>query len=231
MQQYNTVKVQQRGKMASRPAGTGNPGLGTILISIAIIVFVILTFSQIIVIHSSGKFGTRSLSRTHGPFNVESLIQSDAPSVEMSRKIMQNEIYQEKIRRLLQKAGSSVRTRPPLVMVTSSVKNNANLTGARLVRNFTFESSLSTHTVNVTAMSVFRQLENMHSLNSEVFTDDSKRTNTSRQSLSRRQKLCPEVPPNLRKYIFIVYCIVQTESLKPNALEYCYQGEYVSLFR
>lgn len=187
---YDEFKLQTRTRM--RPQSyTGNTlwrkgFMPSPLMTFAVVIFIVLTLTQILVIHTSGKISVRNYQRkSNEAFNVESLLNRDVPSIDMSRKLMQNEIYAVKIQRLFREASSLVRTTPPSDITFDE-------SGAYEIN----QKQNSRHN----SSSIFYPLQK-GKLKSDTVTISPNSTD----SKYRQEKLprCPEVPPNLEGHLNI----------------------------
>ena len=176
-----------------------------LLFLVVLIILVMLTLSQILVVHN-GRYsrGTHSIRRLQLELremdtNLHTLMMKNVPSIELNRRLLQNQINQKRINELIEQASLQPkenmpkRLPVPVKILPLSIKTPPqsvnNRTRDAILRNILFKHTNSETYIHET-------MQQPISSSSTSSTVTSQAINGSRVQLTH----CPSIPPSLSKY-------------------------------
>ena len=173
-----------------------------VLLLLLLIVLVMLTLSQILVVHN-GRYGRNvhnlrklQLELREMDVNLHSLMLQNVPSIELNRRLLQNQLNEQRVKVILEQAASADDTRPQ-----DGAQNRSKTDDVTTYLNGVILSPEQQQRLHETSNHSNPVLRSNGTVEVRVGPQIGPESNHSKTALN----YCPAVPPGLRKSHFYIY--------------------------
>ena len=189
-----------------------------VLLLLLLIILVMLTLSQILIVHN-GRYGKNvhnmrklQLELREMDINLHTMMMQNVPSIELSRRLLQNEINSQRVADIIAEAAQPDRFFIPAKK--KEIKNEKTVEFPESVLKSTKDEILQTN--DDLSMTNDELLENKDALVTDTSYTDMKSMSDDDNLLHSRQTMnlssmqvpyCPPVPPNLSKWVVCNNCL------------------------